>query len=105
MVTNENWIPYENAFDKVLLDAMTAAGREFSKGMRMNLASGTPLASLTATDTGAVATAMYVLPTSASEEFGQAMQRMIDESRLPHWLWRPGEGGMPALPASQSARC
>ncbi len=100
MVTSENWIPYESAFDKVLLDAMTASGREFSKGMRMNLPSGTPLASLTLTDTGAAATAMYVLPTSASEEFGQAMQRMIEESRLPHWLWRPGEVGMPALPAS-----
>lgn len=100
MVTNENWIPYENAFEKVLLDSMTMAGREFTKGMRMNLPSGKPLASLTATDTGELPTAMYVLPASASEESGQELQRMIDESRLLSWLWRPGEGGMPALPPS-----
>lgn len=103
MSVTENWIPFESLFDKMVIDAMTKAGRRFMKGMRYNLPSSRPLACVVASDTQPEPTAMYVLPPGATEDYGSALSTMIDESKLAHWLWRAGEAEMSALPSLEHA--
>ncbi len=45
-LTTENWIPVEQLHDMHLLAALIDSGRRFSKGLRYNLASSRPLASV-----------------------------------------------------------
>lgn len=98
MCVSENWIPFESTADKMVLDALTAQGLRFMKGMRYNLSSTRPLACAVATDTVPHPTAMYVLPVSASEDYIATMDALIAESSLASWVWRVGDEPMPALP-------
>lgn len=101
MTVTEGWIPFENSYEKAVIDAMVAANRRFSKGLRYNLPSSRPLASLVATDTSPEPTAMYVLPPNAAEDQELALEELMNASELPSWLWRAGESEMPALPLDQ----
>lgn len=103
MSVTENWIPFESTFDKMVIDSMTRASRRFMKGMRYNLPSSRPLACVVASDTQPEPTAMYILPPGATEDYGNALTALMDESKLAHWHWRAGEAEMPALPSLGSA--
>ena len=98
MTVTANWIPFETQYDKQLIDAMTQAQRRFMKGLRYNLSTQLPLACLVASDTRPTPTAMYILPPVASQEHHSALDALIAESKLVHWLWKPALGQMPALP-------
>lgn len=98
MAVTEQWIPYENILDKMLIDSMTQAGRRFIKGMRYNLAKTRPLASLVASDTQPP-TAMYIIPSEAQEDYTTAIDALIAESKLASWVWRQDAGSIPALPS------
>ena len=97
MVVTENWIPFESTFDKLVIDAMTLASRRFMRGLRYNLASSKPLAVLVASDT-VPATAMYIVPPGATEEYQESLDTLMQESQLGQWLWSAGEKDMPELP-------
>jgi Protein of unknown function (DUF1173) len=101
MCVTSNWIPFDDNYDKLLIEAMTAAGRRFSKGLRYNLSSQQPLACLVASDTAPLPTAMYIATPAAGAESGKALEALIAQSDLPHWLWRVSDGQMPPLPAVQ----
>ncbi len=103
MCVTENWIPFESTFEKMVLDAMTQQGRRFTKGLRYNLPSARPLACAVASDTEPQPTAMYVLQPGASDEFAQAMDELIAESKLPFWKWVAGDEVMPPLPGQKDA--
>ena len=96
MVVNANWIPYENYFEKNLIDLLTENKRRYVKGLRYNLASTKPLACVVLADT-TPATAMYVIPPGGSEEDRQMVDVLISESKLAAWVWDT-ESPMPALP-------
>ncbi|UWE19402.1 DUF1173 domain-containing protein [Herbaspirillum huttiense] len=98
MVTNENWIPVDNAADFALVKIMCDSERSFFKGMRYNLSSNAPLACVTAIDTAPDPTAMYILPVAASEDYVKALNKLIEENKMPHWMWRAGEEDLPVLP-------
>lgn len=100
MCVTANWIPFETNYDKMLIDAMSNGGRRFSKGLRYNLSSKHPLACVVASDTVPSPTAMYIAAPTASEEQGKALDALIRESDLPHWLWKVSDGQMPALPGN-----
>lgn len=99
----ENWIPFENTFDKTLLDALTQAQRPFSKGLRYNLAPTKPLACVVLSDTPSQATAMYIYPPTASEETINEMDTLIGESKLASWMWHVADESMPTLPPNKKA--
>jgi hypothetical protein len=98
MVTTSNWLPVETMHEKQLLDALTAQGRRFVKGLRYNLPSSKPLASVVATGTAPDATAIYVVPAGGSEEYRASLDALIAESRFAAWRWDVASEGMPALP-------
>lgn len=97
----ENWIPFENTFDKTLLDALTQAQRPFTKGLRYNLATTKPLACVVLADTPVQATAMYIRLPETSEENINEMGTLIEESQLTSWVWRVANESMPVLPPNK----
>lgn len=100
MVVTENWIPFENTFDKIVIDAMTHSHRRFVKGLRYNLPSTRPLACLIAADTQPQPTAMYILPIGATEDYSSATMTLMNESKLGKWLWTASQSEMPKLPST-----
>jgi hypothetical protein len=103
MVTTENWIPFENSADKLLLDGLTRDGRRFLKGMRYNLPTSRPLAAAVLTDTSSP-TAMYIIPPGAGADYRQALDELIRDSKMQSWIWNPDDGMMPALPSCSDQR-
>lgn len=100
MVVDLNWIPVENMPDKMLVSKLVEKERRFVKGLRYNLPSTTPLASAVLNDTDPKATALYIVPHGAEDEYATATQGLISESSLDSWVWRAGEQEMPAFPAA-----
>lgn len=98
MIVTDNWIPFDNVNEKYLLDKLTSHKRSFIKGLRYNLPSSQPLACAVLTDTHPKATAMYVAPPGASDDYVQTTQTLIAESELGVWEWPPNVPNMPPLP-------
>ena len=96
MTVTENWIPFENTYEKLLIDALH--DRSFLKGLRYKLPLSKPMASLVLSDTHPHPTAMYVILPDATEEFAAAADSLMEESQLPSWVWSTGEGEMPVIP-------
>ncbi|WP_159848489.1 DUF1173 family protein [Nocardia sp. CY41] len=93
MTVTANWIPYESMSEQVLLNHLTEQKRSFVKGLRYNLANSKALASALLTDT-AEATALYLADSDASR---QAVDDLVAESDLPHWIW-DARTDLPELP-------
>lgn len=102
MTTTDSWLPFENLYEQMLLDALAKGRRRFLKGLRYNLPSSRPLASAVLTDTQPGPTALYIIPPGASEDFASAVEQLTAESKLASWTWPAGAGTMPALPAADS---
>lgn len=96
MVTTDAWIPFENRADKALLDILARDGRRFLKGMRYNLAASRPLATAVLTDTP-TPTALYIHQ-SGGDEYDEALNELMNDSKMESWVWHPDHGEMPALP-------
>lgn len=101
MLTNHNWVPFENLHEKMLLDALHNTARRFTKGLRYNLASSAPLASAVLTDTDPLPTGLYITPVGASDEAVAEMLGLSEESEIAAWTWNPMEGVMPSLPQAR----
>ena len=104
MTVNENWIPFENSYEKMVLDSMTQANRRFIKGVRYNLATTRPLACLVTSDTKPEPTAMYIVPPGATEDYTKSLNALIEESKLACWKWVVSEHEMPPLPSLNQAQ-
>lgn len=102
MVTTDNWIPFESLSDKNLIDSLSRDGRRFIKGLRYNLSNTRPLAAAVLTDTQ-VPTAMYIHPPGAGDEYGIALDELVDCSKMDSWIWHPDQGEMPPVPQAGAA--
>jgi len=98
MVVTSGWIPFESQVELLLLSTLTDRKRRFLKGLRYNLASSKPLATAVLSDTQPLATALYVKPFGADDEYTQELEELVGESKLPSWIWTPADGEMPPLP-------
>lgn len=100
MTVTSNWIPFENISDKALIDALTEGDRRFTKGLRYNLPSTKPLASVVLSDTAPLATAMYLVPAEAEDEYRVAVDALKEESHLAAWTWNTEDFEIPEFPPS-----
>ncbi len=91
MNVTADWLPFENQFEKELVDRLVGQGRRFLKGMRYNLASNCPMASAVLTDVGDDPVAMYLVWPGAGEEYEQKLNALMTESKISHWVWRVDE--------------
>jgi hypothetical protein len=97
MVANEHWIPFANTHEKDLLDTLVSTGRRFVKGLRYNLPSTRPLASVLITDTVPRDTALYLIPKSNTETYQAALKDRLEDDKLDHLQWEE-DSPMPSLP-------
>jgi hypothetical protein len=102
VLTNENWIPYESVDESMLLEALTQQKRRFSKGLRYNLASTSPLATAVLNDT-AEPTALYIKPFGATDQYQKELTELQKESTLTSWEWSTADA-IPALPPATFKR-
>ncbi|MDR8956405.1 hypothetical protein FEP76_04924 [Burkholderia multivorans] len=96
MLVNENWIPFESIDERMLVDNLTNQKRRFVKGLRYNLPSTNPLASVVLSDT-AEPVAMYILPYGASDQYRKELRELQEGSNLKSWQWDTG-ADMPDMP-------
>ncbi|VVD30920.1 DUF1173 domain-containing protein [Paraburkholderia dioscoreae] len=97
MVTTEHWVPFTNVDEKNLIETLIASGRRFVKGQRYNLPASRPLASVILSDTQPKHTAMYLVPSNASEDYMAALNDLTESSPLKHLRWISGDV-MPEIP-------
>jgi hypothetical protein len=98
MNVDRQWIPFDSGFEWELLDALHLRARKFVKGLRYNMPSSSPMASVVLQDTGAVSTALYVVAGDAEGEFESVAESLGQETGMATWLWKAEAEGMPVLP-------
>jgi hypothetical protein len=103
MVVTENWIPFENAYDRLLLDTLTKQRRRFMRGLRYNMPQSRPLAVAVLTDIEPNPAALYIVPIGASQDYIDEQNKLIEESELSSWIWDATAGAMPPLPVARAA--
>lgn len=97
MTVNANWLPFEDRQGFDLLDALVAAKRRFSVGLRYNLTTDRPLANVVLTDTTPAPVAMYALPGEMSGTCHTLLSELVAEAEMPAWYWEPAVS-RPPLP-------
>jgi hypothetical protein len=102
VLTNSNWIPYESVDESMLLDALTEQKRRFTKGLRYNLASTSPLATAVLNDT-AEPTAMYIRQFGATDQYTRELDELLKNSALGSWQWSTADA-MPSFPVAAVKR-
>ncbi|MES5047689.1 DUF1173 domain-containing protein [Rhizobium nepotum] len=98
MVATENWVPYESAYEKKLIDALSGVRERSVKGLRYALAPDAPIASVLLQKQPRPV-ALYIVPPTADDEYEEELKSLIaSRPEIDAWIWRIGEGGMPRLP-------
>lgn len=100
MNVNAGWVPFEDQYDLALLNILAERKRRYVKGLRYNLTTATPLAAAVLSDTGTQPTAIYLVRPDQDEAGLQAMNDLIENSKLTSIRWTPSEDAMPSLPAA-----
>ena len=98
MIVTENWIPFESSDEAALLDALTRARASYLKGLRYNLPTDRPLASVVLREDGFAPVAMYVVPVAADGAYRAALEELTGASEMTAWVWNAGAAEMPPLP-------
>jgi hypothetical protein len=99
MAVSENWIPYESAYEKRLVDALATVRQQSTKGLRYNLPANRPIAAAMFLQRQPRPVALYIVPPTADDEFEAALGELIaSRPEMDAWLWRVVDGEMPSLP-------
>jgi Protein of unknown function (DUF1173) len=104
MNVNSQWIPFENAFEWELLEKLHGHSRRFVKGLRYNLPSSKPLASVVVQDTGDASTALFLVPQEYESAYNAAIEELAQQTAMRAWIWHTGTQGLPALPERMVGR-
>jgi hypothetical protein len=99
MLANSEWLPFNDASDFALLEALHGADRAFVKSLRYNLNRHRPLAAVVTTDCRPLPVALYVLPAEPHADYVSVLDELVGRSRASSWFWRPAGDPMPALPS------
>lgn len=91
MPVTREWLPYEGLDERTLVVQAVEQHRHFVKGMRVNLGLEIPIASLTLTDTGTKATAVYLAHNLPEPRYDQALEQLMRIQGVQHMTWRPGD--------------
>jgi hypothetical protein len=104
MNVNEQWIPFESAFEWELLNTLHVQARRFVKGLRYNLPTSKPLASVVIQDTGDASTAMFLVQHEHESDYAAAIDELVQRTALRAWVWHTGSEALPALPGRKLGR-
>lgn len=99
MTVTEQWLPVENAHEERLLGRLTRLRGKTVKGLRFDLPADHPIANAILPEMRPLPAAFYIVPPDAHDQFETSLRDMIEaRSDMSAWIWRVGEGDMPALP-------
>ena len=97
MVVAENWVPYESAYEKKLVDALARMRERSVKGLRY-LPSDKPTATAILQRQGRPL-GLFVVPPSADRSYENVLAELISSRpEVDAWMWRVADGEMPPLP-------
>jgi hypothetical protein len=98
MVVSENWIPYDSAYEKKLVDVLAKVRERSIKSLRYNLEPERPTAAAML-QRQPRPVGLYIIPPSADGAYEGALNALV-ESRpeIDAWIWRVADGEMPPLP-------
>jgi hypothetical protein len=100
MVVAENWVPYDSAYEKRLVDALARRRERSVKGMRYNLSADEPSASAIL-QAGSQPVALYIVPPSVDSDYEETLAELIaSRPDIGAWIWRIDDGEMPPLPVA-----
>ncbi|WP_342215588.1 DUF1173 domain-containing protein [Mesorhizobium sp. 131-2-5] len=101
MVVAENWVPYESAYEKKLLDALARVRERSVKALRYNLPRDKPaVAAMLQIPPRPVG--LYVVPPSSDRAYEETLGELIaSRPDFDSWIWRTADGEMPPLPVRQ----
>jgi hypothetical protein len=102
MNVTSHWIPFENLYEKTLIDNLVDSKRVFWKSLRFNLPLAAPMANVVLTDTSA-SNALCILPPGAQVEDQEQLASLVGVDGVQTWFWRSGEEEMPQLPRAHGA--
>ena len=92
MLVNENWLPFEDSYEKQIIDALSAKGRRFEIILRFNQRFDRPRPSIILKDAAPKITALYIIPKGVNEEYyGQRLEQASNCKYL-DWSWEPALG-------------
>lgn len=98
MVVAENWVPYESAYEKRLVDALARVKERSVKSLRYNLPPDRPTAAAILQRHGRP-TGLYVVPPSADRSYKEALDELVaSRPEVDAWMWCVADGEMPSLP-------
>ena len=89
MPVTAEWLPYETSDERYLVAKAVAEKRRFVKGLRVNLDSDTPIASLVLTDTGEDASAIHIH--DRDNEVAGPLEALVAGQGAAHHFWKEGE--------------
>ncbi|PTT93029.1 hypothetical protein DBR42_00895 [Pelomonas sp. HMWF004] len=98
MIVTDNWLPFEDSYEHMVLEKLVGGRRRFMKGLRYNMSSSKPLAVAVLTDIEPKPHALYITHIGADDQFVEDQAALIAESDMPSWLWDARAGSMPELP-------
>lgn len=101
MVVAENWVPYESAYEKKLVDALARIRERSVKGLRYNLPPDKPTAAAIL-QMKPRPVGLYVVPPSADDAYEETLGELIvSRPEFDTWIWRTADSEMPTLPVRQ----
>lgn len=90
MPVTRDWLPFESLDERGLLGKAVDEKRRFVKGMRLNLGTDVPIASLSLTDTGANATAIFLERNNLDPAYDDALADLMRTPGVDHATWAAG---------------
>lgn len=90
MPVSHEWLPFESLDEHALLAKAVQERRRFVKGLRLNLGTEVPIASLSLTDTGALATAVFLESNQLDAAYDEALAALMRTPGVEHATWSPG---------------
>lgn len=98
IVVSENWVPYDSAYEKRLVDALARVRERSVKGLRYNLPTNTPTV-VAVLQSRPQPVGLYIVPPSADSTYDEALNELIaSRPDVDAWIWRTADGEMPPLP-------
>lgn len=100
MVVSDNWIPYESVHERALVEALSRLREPSVKGLRYNLPADQPIANVLLQHRSRPV-GLYIVPFNADASFEAELVELIaSRPEMDSWVWKTGDGPMPALPVS-----
>jgi hypothetical protein len=99
-MVDENWLPFEDMYEKRIIDALTSGHRRFDKLLRFNTPSNYPQPSVVLRDAAPKTTALYIVHEGADEAYYKHLDEQAAKSKYLTWRWDLAQDAIPPLPIS-----